>query len=115
MVRPRTPIGTYGTIAVRRQTSGRYAARMRYRDWDGKSRHVQATATTQQYRMEPKPNIRWRSISIFSGAQESKYSVGTPPYQRHHHRNLTRAVESLSSAGVLFALAGGKTPIDHQL
>lgn len=47
MVRPRTPIGTYSTIAVRRQPSGRYAARTRYRDWDGKSRHVQTTATTR--------------------------------------------------------------------
>ena len=47
MVRPRTPIGTYGTIAVRRQPSGRYVARTRYRDWDGKSRHVQTTATTR--------------------------------------------------------------------
>ena len=47
MVRPRTPIGTYGTISIRRQPSGRYAARTRYRDWDGKSREVQSTATTR--------------------------------------------------------------------
>ena len=47
MARPRTPIGTYGTISIRRQPSGRYAARTRYRDWDGKSREVQSTATTR--------------------------------------------------------------------
>ena len=47
MARPRTPIGTYGTISIRRQPSGRYAARTRYRDWDGKSREVQSTAATR--------------------------------------------------------------------
>lgn len=47
MARPRTPIGTYGTISIRRQRSGRYAARTRYRDWDGKSREVQSTGTTR--------------------------------------------------------------------
>ena len=47
MARPRTPIGTYGTISIRRQPSGRYAARTRYRDWDGKSREVQYTASTR--------------------------------------------------------------------
>ena len=47
MARPRTPIGTYGTISIRRQPSGRYAARTRYRDWDGKSRLVQVTGLTR--------------------------------------------------------------------
>ena len=47
LTRPRTPIGTYGTISIRRQHSGRYAARTRYRDWDGKSREVQSTAVTR--------------------------------------------------------------------
>lgn len=44
MARPRTPIGTHGRIACRRLSSGRYEARTRYRDWDGKSREVQHTA-----------------------------------------------------------------------
>lgn len=44
MARPRTPIGTHGRIACRRLFSGRYEARTRYRDWDGKSREVQYTA-----------------------------------------------------------------------
>lgn len=44
MARPRTPIGTFGTISTARLSSGHHVARTRYRDWDGKSRHVQATA-----------------------------------------------------------------------
>lgn len=47
MARPRTPIGTFGTITIRRSNGGRYVARTRYRDWDGKSRHVQTTGTTR--------------------------------------------------------------------
>lgn len=47
MARPRTPIGTYGVIAHRRLPGGRHEARTRYRDWDGKSRHVQCTADTR--------------------------------------------------------------------
>lgn len=47
MGRPRTPIGTYGTIAHHRLPNGRHEARTRYRDWDGKSRHVQLTADTR--------------------------------------------------------------------
>ena len=47
MARPRTPIGTFGTIATSRTVQKRYVARTRYRDWDGKSRHVQVTADTR--------------------------------------------------------------------
>ncbi|MGO2933632.1 tyrosine-type recombinase/integrase [Microbacterium sp.] len=47
MARPRTPIGTFGIITTRRRNSGRYVARTRYRDWDGKGRHVQITGTTR--------------------------------------------------------------------
>lgn len=47
MVRPRTPIGTFGVISTCRTDGGRYVARTRYRDWDGKSRHVQVTGATR--------------------------------------------------------------------
>lgn len=47
MARPRTPIGTFGVITTRRANGGRYVARTRYRDWDGKSRHVQVTGATR--------------------------------------------------------------------
>lgn len=47
MARPRTPIGTFGIIRTRRTDGGRYVARTRYRDWDGKSRHVQVTGATR--------------------------------------------------------------------
>jgi integrase len=44
--KPRTPIGTYGTIATRRRPSGLVEARTRYRDVDGRTRMVQASADT---------------------------------------------------------------------
>ncbi|KAB1658128.1 tyrosine-type recombinase/integrase [Pseudoclavibacter sp. CFCC 11306] len=47
MARPRTPIGTFGIITIRRTDAGRYVARTRYRDWDGKGRHVQVTGATR--------------------------------------------------------------------
>lgn len=42
MSRPRLTIGTFGEISVQR-TPGKLEARARYRDWDGKTRLVQAT------------------------------------------------------------------------
>lgn len=47
MARPRTPIGTFGSITTTRTPGGRCVARTRYRDWDGKSRHVQTTGATR--------------------------------------------------------------------
>lgn len=47
MGRPRTPIGTFGVIATSSQACGNYVARTRYRDWDGKNRLVQATASSR--------------------------------------------------------------------
>lgn len=44
MSRPRLAIGTFGDIGVTRTPGGRYTARARYRDWDGKTRLVEATA-----------------------------------------------------------------------
>jgi hypothetical protein len=40
MSRPRLTIGTVGDITVRKVASGRFEARTRYRDWDGKTRHL---------------------------------------------------------------------------
>lgn len=42
--RPRLPIGTFGEITVRQVTPHRYQASTRYRDWDGQTRQVSATA-----------------------------------------------------------------------
>ncbi|MFB6608704.1 tyrosine-type recombinase/integrase [Agromyces sp. NPDC056379] len=44
MGRPRLTIGSFGDITTRILPSGRFEARTRYRDWDGRSRIVQATA-----------------------------------------------------------------------
>jgi len=45
--RPRIPIGTFGTISHQHLAAGGYAARTRYRDWDGKARQVQATGPSR--------------------------------------------------------------------
>lgn len=45
MARPRTPVGAYGSIAVRRR-GGRVIAETRIRDADGRVRHVRVTART---------------------------------------------------------------------
>lgn len=45
--RPRTPIGTFGTITCRKQPNGNHLARARYRDWDGKNRLVQSTGPSR--------------------------------------------------------------------
>lgn len=46
MPRPRLTIGTFGEITSRAMPSGRFEARTRYRDWDGRARLVQATGAT---------------------------------------------------------------------
>ncbi|WP_354023185.1 tyrosine-type recombinase/integrase [Conyzicola nivalis] len=39
-------IGTFGDISTRVSPTGRYLARTRYRDWDGRTRQVQSTGAT---------------------------------------------------------------------
>jgi hypothetical protein len=46
MPRQRFAIGTFGDITTRKTPTGRYAARTRYRDWDGHSRLAQASGAT---------------------------------------------------------------------
>ena len=46
MPRQRLTIGTFGEITTRKLPSGRFAARTRYRDWDGHARLVQASGAT---------------------------------------------------------------------
>jgi len=46
MSRQRLSIGTFGELGYYAAASGRVTARATYRDWDGKSRLVQATAST---------------------------------------------------------------------
>jgi integrase len=48
MSRPRNPIGTFGDFSYRPTASGQIVARTRYRDWDGLTRQVEATAATQK-------------------------------------------------------------------
>jgi len=46
MPRQRLTIGTFGDISTRKVPTGRYEARTRYRDWDGRARLVQASGAT---------------------------------------------------------------------
>lgn len=46
MSAPRLSIGTFGDIGFVHTDSGRVTARVRYRDWDGRTRLVQATGDT---------------------------------------------------------------------
>jgi hypothetical protein len=48
MARPRTPIGTFGEIDYRTNSSGTVRARSRYRDDDGRLRPVEATGVTRK-------------------------------------------------------------------
>lgn len=45
--RPRTAIGTYGSIHVVRKARGRFVAHTRYRDVDGQLRQVRATSSSR--------------------------------------------------------------------
>ena len=47
MSRPRIPIGGYGEIAFIQRAKGKVEARTRFRDWDGQTRLVQATASSR--------------------------------------------------------------------
>ena len=47
MSRPRIPIGGYGEIAFISRGKGKVEARTRFRDWDGQTRLVQATASSR--------------------------------------------------------------------
>ena len=46
MARPRTPIGTFGEVILRRTGGGKVEARTRYRDYDGRLRLVSARGTS---------------------------------------------------------------------
>jgi hypothetical protein len=47
MSRPRIPIGGYGEITSIARGKGKVEARTRFRDWDGRARLVQATASSR--------------------------------------------------------------------
>lgn len=47
MSRPRIPIGGYGEIAFISRSKGKIEASTRFRDWDGQTRLVQATAASK--------------------------------------------------------------------
>ncbi|GIJ07285.1 tyrosine-type recombinase/integrase [Micromonospora andamanensis] len=46
MARPPLPVGTWGTIRTEKLGPNRYCARARFRDYDGKTRDVEAAGTT---------------------------------------------------------------------
>src|SRR5258708_25288215 len=46
MARPELPIGTWGNIRTENLGPNRFRARARFHDYDGKTRDIQATATT---------------------------------------------------------------------
>ncbi|GAA1953968.1 tyrosine-type recombinase/integrase [Agromyces allii] len=46
--RPRQPVGTFGSIATTEYAPGKYRATTRFRDWDGQSRKVTATAKSRK-------------------------------------------------------------------
>jgi integrase len=45
--RPRQPVGTYGSITTTEFQQGRFRASTRFRDWDGQTRKVTATAASR--------------------------------------------------------------------
>lgn len=45
--RPRQPVGTFGSITTTEYARGRFRATTRFRDWDGQSRKVTATAKSR--------------------------------------------------------------------
>jgi len=47
MSRNRLAVGTFGEIGFLRTPGGRVVARARFRDWDGRTRQVQATAASE--------------------------------------------------------------------
>ncbi|WP_375406006.1 hypothetical protein [uncultured Amnibacterium sp.] len=62
MARPRITIGTFGDIAHTNLYPGGIQARTRYRDWDGVTRQVQATAATRtaaERALKAKLSDRW--------------------------------------------------------
>ncbi|PZF85159.1 tyrosine-type recombinase/integrase [Jiangella anatolica] len=67
MPRPRLPIGTFGEITTRKTSRGRFEARTRYRDWDGKTRIVQATADTVRA-AERALKVKLSERSLFQGS-----------------------------------------------
>src|SRR5215470_11889294 len=46
MARPPLPIGTWGNIRTEKLGPNRHCARARFRDYDGKTRDIEATGTT---------------------------------------------------------------------
>ncbi|KWV33334.1 tyrosine-type recombinase/integrase [Micromonospora rifamycinica] len=47
MARPELPIGTWGTIRTEKLAANRFRARARFRDYDGKTRDIEATDATR--------------------------------------------------------------------
>lgn len=64
--RPRTSIGTYGAVNVRRLGTSRYRAHTRFRDADGQLREVKATARTRN-----------RAIADLKGRLAARPGYGT--------------------------------------
>jgi hypothetical protein len=74
MARPRTPVGAYGSIAVRRR-GDRVIAETRIRDADGRIRHVRVTArSAAQARLVLKERLLDRPMFGSTGVLTSQSS-----------------------------------------
>ena len=86
MSRPRLPIGTFGEIWFVPTNSGRVQARANIRDWDGITRPVQATGTTQKSaEIALKATLAERSPSAPTNPSFSQATLC--PHQTAHSRS----------------------------
>jgi len=70
MSRQRLAVGTFGEIGFLPAPGGRVIARARYRDWDGRTRQVQATAASQAL-AERALKAKFSTRSLFQPAASS--------------------------------------------
>jgi len=70
MSRERLAVGTFGEIGFLPAPGGRVIARARYRDWDGRTRQVQATAASEAL-AERALKVKFSTRSLFQPATSS--------------------------------------------
>ena len=93
MSRPRIPVGGCGEIAFIQRAKGKVEARTRFRDWDGQTRLVQATATSRPAaEVELKRRLAERNAFQPAGTTltpDSSWRTGSPRrpgYERDMNR-----------------------------
>lgn len=80
MVRPRLPLGGYGEITLYQQANGRWQARARFRDSDGKTRQVKRNGRTKA---EATQNLREHLAVREYTANSSRLSAESTLKQLH--------------------------------